>query len=324
MDEIDQLISEIVPTTKPEGKSETELKDTERTKGNGADTDVKPTEGDDDNWEPDNAPVEERKTWDKKFVNALSRRDKDRNFLKSELAARDAKLAEMQKQLEARQATPPTEKKTETAQGDEGKPDIAKYQDFNKYLEDLNKWQAEKIYRELREKDAGEASKKADAEKAKAVSAEKQQKFEKQAIEFVKQSPENMQLLQENMDLIEKIPQPLMDHAEALDNPVIALAEIAKAPGGLQAFARLDAAQAQKVLILAEQIGLQKAAQSGGNADGAGDGEETQLSEQPTQAPKKPSNAPKPMQPLRSSKPGKKAINAMSADELFAELDIQV
>lgn len=271
--------------------------------------------------------------WPKKYANAMSRRDKDNARLRSENQAFQQRLAAM----EGGKQQPNGAAETSGAAGadqtkqpaksaamwelESKKPDLNKFKDWAEYQDALMNFNLE--MRELKQAEAKAATEaqtgkvKITAEQQAAI-AQNETRIVQQAKEVIAKNPEVYQLMQQNADLIDSLPQPIINIIGSLQSPIVAMMEIVQHPGALEAMRHLTPAQAAQVLFNAQAQGLAKA---NGQASGGDDEGDDQPDGGQAEV-KKVSGAPAPMKAAKGSPSGKRALHQLNADELFKELDL--
>lgn len=277
----------------------------------------------DPDFDPDKVPVSQRKTWPKKYLNALSRRDQERNTFRS-------KMLETQKENDALKAQI-TGASKDVKQADaqvkavaNAEPDLKdpKYaNDYGQYLKDVAVWNGKTAAAAAIKEDAEARKAATELEQREAASSVQEKRIMEQATELMNKDPDVRQVLVENFDLISNIPQPIVDILEQVDQPVVALVEIAKVNGGLAALAKLPPAKAAAAIAHAHMLGMARLAQNQGDDEGAEAGDSS--AQVTTSEPKKASSAPTPMKSGKAVHSGKKKLTELNADELFQRLGIE-
>lgn len=265
--------------------------------------------------------------WPKKYANAMSRRDKDNTELRAKVAAYETRLAQLngtQQPPGAAGAKPGEEAGKQTATPaktaamwdlESKKPALDNFKDWGEYSDAMFDWKLQ--VREL-VKDEAKASQTAQTgeqtvtPEQKAAIAQNETRILTQAKEIIEKNPEVYQLMHQNADLIDSLPQPIINVIRSLQSPVVAMMEIVSHPGALEALRHLTPAQAAQVLFNAQAQGLAKAGSQDAGEEGEGDEPE----------PKKVSGAPQPIKAVKSSPSGKRALHQMDADEIFKELNL--
>lgn len=283
--------------------------------------------------EIDNSSPEQRKTWDKKFVNALSRRDKDKNRLKSEVDTLKTQLAALQKAPPA--AAPGAQPAAAGAAAPQAldvgkKPDVndPKYaQNYGAYLEDLAEHRARTIANEILANHISTQKKEADTAKTETQRQAQiqvtEQKIMQEAADYIAKNPEALNVVQANADILDSYPAHIVGVIAGMDNALVAINEMAKIEGALERLGKMSPANAAIALGMAyASATADTASQTDGEGDGAG--AEAQPQAQPQQQPQKPvSSAPAPMKQTPSSPGGKKQLHQMDADEILDNLGIK-
>lgn len=278
---------------------------------------------DDENFDPDKVPVSQRKAWPKKYLNALSRRDQERNTFRS-------KMLETQKENEALKAQLAGDTKQVKAADAQvravadAEPDLKdpKYaNDYGQYLKDIAVWNGRTAAAKAIKEDADARKAATELEQKTAASSVQEKRIMEQATELMNKDPEVRQVLVENFDLISNIPQPIVDILEGADQPIVALVEIARVNGGLAALAKLPPARAAAAIAQAQALGMARIAQSQGGGENAEAGEGSAQTVTPEL--KKASAAPTPMKSGKAIQSGKKKLTELNADELFQRLGIE-
>lgn len=277
--------------------------------------------------------------WPKKYANAMSRRDKDNTELRAKVAAYEQRFS----QLQGNQQQPPgaadagrpgeeagkqsaTPAKTAAMwELESKKPLLDNFKDWGEFSDAMLDWKLQ--VKELSREEAKSAAAAKTGEETitpeqKAAIAQNEARVVQQAKEIIEKNPEVYQLMQQNADLIDSLPQPIINVIGSLQNPVVAMMELVQYPGALEALRHLSPAQAAQVLFNAQAQGLAKAnGQAAGDEGEDGDGQSEDGQGQQAQV-KKVSGAPQPIKAAKSSPSGKRALHQMNADEIFKELGL--
>lgn len=287
--------------------------------------------------EIDNATPEQRKAWDKKFVNALSRREKDKNRLKGENEQLKAQLAALSKAAPQPGAQPG--KPAAAAPGvkayplvDTGeKPDVnaEKYKgNYGLYLEEVAQYNAKVIANEIIGNFVQNQQKQADETKTQAQKqaeiAKTETKIMQEAAAYIEKNPEALNVVQANADILDSYPPHIVEVIAGMDNALVAINELAKLDGALEKLGKMSPANAAITLGMAYAAATGNTAEAQTDGEGAEAGANAEPETQTQQQPKKPvSSAPVPMKVTPSTPGGKKQLHQMDADEIMKTLDIR-
>lgn len=278
---------------------------------------------------------ERKAKWPKKYANAMSRRDKENNLLRERLTAYQQRLSALngagdgqqpnggaqkpaQQQGEGQQPGTP-EKSAAMWKLESERPNIDNFKDWGEYQDKLLDWKKDVWALQEKEKSAAAQPKSTETSitpEQKAAIAQNEARVLQQAKEIVAKNPEVYQLMQQNADLIDSLPQPIVNVIGSLQNPVVAMMELVSHPGALEALRHLTPAQAAQVLFNAQAQGLAKMGDQAAGDEGEDQPEGDQAEV------KKVSGAPAPIKAAKSSPSGKRALHQMNADEIFKELGL--
>lgn len=179
-------------------------------------------------------------------------------------------------------------------------PDIAKYQDWVKYNQDLTAWNLRQLQKQQQPK---QEAPKADPKREEWVQ-ERSKHVTDKTREMLTAHPEYLPVFQQNQDLLDDLPEATKDILLASDNAALAVLQMAH-EGTIHDLPDMAPRLAQKVILKAIADGAALIGAATPNEDGDGE----------TQAPNTVSRAPAPMRESKTSKSGAKDPTKMSDDE---------
>lgn len=240
--------------------------------------------------------------WPKTAIDVMNRKDK-------KIEAARKQYEDLQKQMSdpkyLRQKLQELEPAAPQPDPTDPMPDIAKYEDWVKYNQDLTAWNLRQLQKQQQKPEQGQKA--ADPEKV-AWQKERVSHVTNKTKEILTAHPEYVPVFQQNADLLDDLPEATKDILLASDNAALAVLQMAH-DGTLDDLPHMAAPLAQKAINEAiargaSLIGAKPAEQP------VGDG---------NQAANSVSQAPAPMKAAKTAKSGAKDPSKMTDAEFRAE-----
>lgn len=259
---------------------------------------------------------ESRTPWPKTAVNAMARRDRKLNQLRARDADRESKLSDAAF-LEQRLADLKGGKKpagtAPQVDPNDPEPEITKYDDWDKYQNDLRAWDKRQVTREVK----GSLTETTKTEQAEAQIAAHVDKARAKADEVIATNPEFLDIVQQNADVIDAFPAHVQHALLKADNATLAVVVLAN-EGILEDLAEMSPALAEKTITAAQARGMALIAKSEGS-----EGAEPAEVKTPAQPAKKVSQAPAPMKAAKTvTQSGTKRAKDMNDKEFRKEFAV--